>query len=119
MLIKELSRRTGVSVRSIRYYETKNIIYSRRLENGYRDYDDTAVERIKTIQLYLSLGLNTEDIAAIIECPAESQNARPLCKVAYELYKARLRAVNTQLDILKTVQMQLQERISEFDKSGD
>ena len=118
MLIKELSRRTGVSVRSIRYYETKNIIQARRLENGYREYDDTAVERIKTIQLYLNLGLNTDDIAEIIECPTVPQKDRPLCKAAYELYKTKLRQVNTQLDILRTVQMRLQERISEFDKLG-
>lgn len=118
MLIKELSRRTGVSVRSIRYYETKNIIQSKRLENGYRDYDDTAVGRIKTIQLYLSLGLNTGDIAEVIECPTVTQKDRPLCNAAYELYKTKLKEVNKQLDILRTVQMRLQERISEFDKLG-
>ena len=118
MLIKELSRRTGASVRSIRYYDTKGIINSRRLENGYRDYDDTAVGRIKTIQLYLSLGLNTDNIAQIIECPTSMQNDRPLCKAAYELYKTKLSEVNKQLELLQTVQLRLQERMSEFDRLG-
>jgi len=118
VLIKELSLRTGASVRSIRYYETKEIINSRRLENGYRDYDDTAVGRIKTIQLYLSLGLTTDNIAQIIECPTSMQNNRPLCKAAYELYKTKLNEVNKQLELLQTVQLRLQERMSEFDRLG-
>ncbi|WP_094603615.1 hypothetical protein SPSIL_054630 [Sporomusa silvacetica DSM 10669] len=118
MLIKELSRRTGVSVRSIRYYETKNIINSRRMENGYRDYDDDAVERINTIQFYFSLGLNTDDVAKIIECPISIQKDRPLCKAAYELYKTKLNEVDKQLDILRTVQLQLKERIREFERQN-
>jgi DNA-binding transcriptional MerR regulator len=115
VLIRELSRKTEVSVRSLRYYETKKLLVSKRLENGYRDYDDTAIERVKTIQLYLGLGLNTDDMAQIIKCPT-TQNDRPLCKAAYELYKAKLNEVNKQLDILRNVQLRLQERISELDK---
>ena len=117
MLIRELSRRTDASVRLLRYYETKKLLVSKRLENGYREYDDTAVERVKAIQLYLSLGLYTDDIAHIIECPTTTQN-RPLCKVAYELYKVKLDEVNKQLDILRKVQLRLQERISDLDKLG-
>ena len=115
MLIKELSRRTGASVRSIRYYETKGILSSHRLENGYRDYDDTAEERIKTIQLYLSLGLSTDNIAQIIECPAVAQTDRPLCQAAYRLYKTKLIEVNKQLELLQTVQLRLEQRIRDFE----
>jgi len=108
--IKELSCKTGASVRSIRYYETKKLINASRLKNGYRDYADSAVERVKTIQLYLSLGLNTDDIAQIIECPTSSKD-RPLCEVAYELYKAKLEEVNKQIEILRNVQVRLEERM--------
>ena len=116
MLIRELSRVTGASVRSLRYYETKKLLIPNRLENGYREYDDTAVEIVKTIQFYLSLGLNTEDIAQVIDCPTTTKN-RPLCKVAYEMYKVKLNVVNKQLKILCNVQLKLQEKINEFDKS--
>lgn len=102
-------------MRSLRYYEAKKLLIAKRLENGYRQYDDTAVERVKTIQLYLSLGLNTEDIMQIIECPTTTQK-RPLCKAAYELYQVKLAEVAKQMEILHNVQLQLQERISEFDK---
>ena len=105
-------------MRSIRYYETKKLIKHSRLENGYRDYDDSAIARVRMIQLYLSLGLNTDDIVQIIECPNLAQNDRPLCKAAYELYQAKLAEVNKQLAILRNVRNRLQERMSEFDKQG-
>ena len=47
MLIRELSDRTGASIRSIRHYESKGLVYARRLANGYRDYDDNAIGREK------------------------------------------------------------------------
>src|ERR1700694_3830204 len=72
MRISEISRRTGVSVRSLRYYEQKRLLCSRRLENGYRDLGEEAVERVQTIQMYLSLGLTTEQIEEILQCAGGS-----------------------------------------------
>ncbi|MBU2700529.1 DNA-binding transcriptional MerR regulator [Sporomusaceae bacterium BoRhaA] len=117
MLIRELSRKTSASVRSIRYYETKKLLIPKRLENGYREYDETAVERVKTIQLYISLGLNTDDIAQIIDCPTSMQSGRPLCKLVRKLYKAKLADVNSKIAILHQVQLRLQERIQDFEES--
>jgi DNA-binding transcriptional MerR regulator len=117
MRIKELSDRTGASVRSIRYYEAKGLIMTSRLANGYRDYDQGAIDKVKTIQLYLSLGLTTDEIAPIMECPADIQTSRPLCKAAYELYKVKLDEVNRQIVILQDVQFRLKERMQEFEKS--
>ena len=116
MLISELSRKTNASVRSLRYYESKNILDPKRLENGYREYDDTAVERVKKIKLYLSLGLNIDDVLKIIECSNTIQN-RPMCQAAYELYKEKLYEVNKQIDILLDVQAKLVERINDFKTS--
>lgn len=119
MFIKELSLMTGASIRSIRYYEEKKLLHSQRQENGYREYDGTAVARIKTIQLYLSLGLTTDEIAQIIECPTSAEAQRPLCRAAYEVYKGKLDEVNKTLDILHSVQVRLQERICEFESRTD
>ncbi|MCE5284478.1 MAG: MerR family transcriptional regulator [Pelosinus sp.] len=116
MRIKELSAKTGASVRSIRYYETKGLIIASRLPNSYRDYDESAIDKVKTIQLYLSLGLTTDEIAPIMECPADIQTRRPLCKAAYELYKIKLDEINRQIVLLQDVQFRLKERLREFEK---
>lgn len=78
MNIGELARQTGVSIRSLRYYETKQLLSSQREENGYRTYDQTAIERVRMIQFYLGLGLSTNDIFDIVFC-SKPDNVASLC----------------------------------------
>ncbi|WP_019913793.1 MerR family DNA-binding transcriptional regulator [Paenibacillus sp. HW567] len=59
MKIGELAAKTGVSVRSLRYYERQGLIAPLRQANGYREYSPLAVETVETIKLYLNLGLST------------------------------------------------------------
>lgn len=63
MRISEASRRTGITATTLRYYETLGLITSRRLDNGYRDYDEAALERIELIQASKELGLSLVDVA--------------------------------------------------------
>src|SRR5438067_12427497 len=78
MRISEVSRRTGVSIRSLRYYDQKRLLCARRLENGYRDLDEGAIERVQTIQMYLGLGLTTEQIEELLACTQISSFPHPL-----------------------------------------
>ena len=63
MRIGELSRRTGVSVRLLRYYEDQGLLAPARLPSGYRDYDGGAVEQVQLIRVLLAAGLSTAKIA--------------------------------------------------------
>ncbi|GBF74442.1 putative MerR family transcriptional regulator [Paenibacillus sp. 598K] len=56
MRIGELAALTGVSVRSLRYYDKLGLLTPLRRDNGYRDYSPLAVEQVRTIQLYLDHG---------------------------------------------------------------
>jgi DNA-binding transcriptional MerR regulator len=49
MRIGELARRTGASGRSLRYYESRSLLTSRRMANGYRDFEDDQVALVRTI----------------------------------------------------------------------
>ncbi|WP_144502215.1 MerR family DNA-binding transcriptional regulator, partial [Bacillus thuringiensis] len=42
MKISELARLTNVSIRSIRHYDNKGLLNADRLENDYRDFDESA-----------------------------------------------------------------------------
>ncbi|MBN3526857.1 MerR family transcriptional regulator [Paenibacillus apiarius] len=63
MRISDLSRLTGVSIRSLRYYEEKELLSPVRTESGYREYDAADVVRVRKIQFYLQLGVRTEELA--------------------------------------------------------
>ncbi|GLZ13591.1 MerR family transcriptional regulator [Actinomadura sp. NBRC 104425] len=77
MLIGELSRRTGVSERLLRYYERVELIRSERLPNGYRDYAPETVETVRRIRALLAAGLSTRIIRRILPCASGEGMLRP------------------------------------------
>ncbi|WP_424832500.1 MerR family transcriptional regulator [Ruegeria sp.] len=63
MKIGKLAEITGVSASSIRFYEKHGLIpETRRQENGYRDYPEAMVSRIRTISVSKSLGFSLSEI---------------------------------------------------------
>lgn len=63
MLITELSRATGFSVDTIRYYEKLGIIEAPlRRENGYRDYPPITVACLRLCRKAKDLGFSLEEI---------------------------------------------------------
>ena len=126
MRISEVSRRTGVSIRSLRYYEQKRLLCAHRLENGYRDLDEGAIERVQTIQMYLGLGLTTEQIEEILDCTETSPLPHPLPVCEEErlsLYQGKLQDVEHQIAVLTALHTRLTERISllqrQLESEGD
>ncbi|MPY29891.1 MerR family transcriptional regulator [Streptomyces adustus] len=71
MRIGELSRRTNVSRRSLRYYEEQGLLIPKRLPNGYREYDERSVTTVRRIQILLSAGLGTSAVAEILPCTVD------------------------------------------------
>jgi MerR family transcriptional regulator, Zn(II)-responsive regulator of zntA len=115
MRISEVSRRTGVSIRSLRYYEQNRLLCARRLPNGYRDLDEGAIEQVQTIQMYLGLGLTTEQIEEILACAQTSPFLDPLPVCEEELlalYQDKLQDVEHQMAVLTALHMRLSERIA-------
>lgn len=51
MKIKELETRSNLSAKTIRFYEEKGLIVSKRGENGYREFEEECVEQLKLIRL--------------------------------------------------------------------
>ncbi|MFF9202108.1 MerR family transcriptional regulator [Streptomyces sp. NPDC014986] len=68
MLIGELSRRTGVRARLLRYCEAQGLLDARRERNGYRDYDEDAVVTVRRVRALLDAGLSTEVIRSVLPC---------------------------------------------------
>ncbi|MEV0281236.1 MerR family transcriptional regulator [Streptomyces sp. NPDC050610] len=71
MRIGELAARTGVSVRSLRYYEEQQLLTSVRSGGGHRHYVEADVDRVHYIQGLYAANLSSRTIAALMPC-AES-----------------------------------------------
>jgi len=72
MKIGELAAKTGMATRMLRYYEEQGLIAPRRLPNGYRDYDDYLVDRVKKIRGLVESGVPTRIIGDILPCLNQS-----------------------------------------------
>ncbi|WP_410643573.1 MerR family transcriptional regulator [Amycolatopsis sp. lyj-346] len=68
MRIGELSRRTGVSPRSLRYYEAQGLLTSTRSGAGQRHYSDAEVQRVALIRQLFEAGLSSRVIAMVLPC---------------------------------------------------
>ncbi|WP_435925572.1 MerR family transcriptional regulator [Paenibacillus sp. DYY-L-2] len=109
MKIGELSKATGASIRSLRYYERQGLISSRRLPNGYRDYSSFSIDQVNTIRFYLQLGLTTEQIAGFLHCVMTSKEA--FCEQILPVYRSKLKEIDDQISLLTSIKANLQERI--------
>lgn len=66
MKIGELARRTGVSERSLRYYEQQDLLTSTRTAGGQREYTERAVDRVIRVQELFAAGLSSKKIALML-----------------------------------------------------
>ncbi|AEF17167.1 MULTISPECIES: MerR family transcriptional regulator [Thermoanaerobacterium] len=66
--IEDVSIKTGLTKRAIRYYEDLNLISPKRTDSGYRLYTDEDIEKIqKIISLKDSLGFSLSEIKEALE----------------------------------------------------
>ena len=67
MTVKEVSKLTGVSIRTLQYYDNIGLLKpAEYTESGYRLYDDAALERLQQILLFRELEFPLKDIKDII-----------------------------------------------------
>lgn len=68
MTIKDAEKLTGLTIKSIRYYEEKGLInIERNDENDYRKYTEKDIERLKLIKVLRYINFSIEDIARIFK----------------------------------------------------
>ncbi|GAB3571065.1 MerR family transcriptional regulator [Amycolatopsis endophytica] len=68
MRIGEIARRSGVSVRALRYYEEQELIVPGRGPGGQREYTEDAIHRVRVIQQLYAAGLPSRRIAELLPC---------------------------------------------------
>jgi DNA-binding transcriptional MerR regulator len=111
--IGDLSRRTGVKVPTIRYYEQMGLLEAaERSEGNQRRYEREDLERLAFIRHARDLGL---DIPAIRELIALSQHPHHPCADADRIAADHLSAVREKIEKLKNLEQELSRIVSHCD----
>ncbi|CAM5455797.1 MerR family transcriptional regulator [Streptomyces spiroverticillatus] len=105
MRIGELAERTGVSERSLRYYEKQALLGSTRTPGGHREYAEGAVDRVVLIQQLYAAGLHSKKIAQLLPCLRDSDggpSAVATPRLLAELTAERARIDGMITDLLRS-----------------
>lgn len=95
MFIHELAQLTGVSAKTIRYYESVGLMPDPgRAENNYRRYMPDAVDRLRFIVSARSLGFNLTDIGEFLT--AREQGTLP-CKRVLDSFDQRIADIDRRI----------------------
>lgn len=93
--ISQVARLTGISVRTLQYYDEIDLLKpSQVTSSGYRLYDDDALERLQQILFFKELDFKLKDIRKILETPDFDKTA------AYQKQRKLLCLKRSRLDSL-------------------
>ena len=102
MTVNEVSRLTGVSIRTLHYYDQIGLLPAAgHTDSGYRLYDDTALERLQQILLFRELEFSLKDIQRI------------LSNSAFD----REKALEQQIELLKLKRQHIEDLIALAEKT--
>lgn len=107
MLIKDLAERAGVSVKAVRYYESRGLLAPARSANGYRDYDDADVLVVREIRALLSLGLTADETVPFVECLRAGNDRADVCPASLDAYRLRIAEIDQRITELSRLRGEL------------
>ena len=112
--IGDLSKRTGVKIPTIRYYEQMGLIEPpERSEGNQRRYTADGLRRLSFIRHSRDLGFTIEDIKGLLEL---SQHPDKPCGDAHSIAVQHLKDVQIRIAKLRRLEREL-KRISKCDAS--
>ena len=75
MKIQELEKELNITRSNIRFYEKEGLISPPRKENGYREYSEDDIAKLKKIIIFRKLGISVADIKSIFDGTLSLQTA--------------------------------------------
>jgi len=109
----ELARLSGLSKDTLRHYERKGLLASRRLANGYREYPRAALGRVRVVQRALSVGFTLDELARLLRI--RERGGAP-CRQVRKLAALKLEAIDEQLRDLRTMRSDLRAMLADWDE---
>ncbi len=105
MKIGEVADQTGVSTKTIRYYEDIGVLPEpERAPNGYRDYDKVTVSRLRFVRDAQATGLTLTEIASILDLREQGQST---CHHVVDLLERHLDDLDRHITSLHKTREQL------------
>ena len=110
MRIGELAQRSGVSTKTIRYYEDIGLVPpAPRMPSGYRDYGSSTLDRLAFIRAAQAVGLSLGEIRGIVALRDEGQTP---CGHVLDLLRTRSAELNRRIAELRALRSELNRLVA-------
>ena len=121
MRINEVAKLTGVSARTLQYYDEIGLLIPEKLKNGYRDYSDENLDKLQKILFYRFLKFKLNDIKELLDGDIDSlkilEQQRELILKEKEKFEIILHNIEKTIKTYKGEQkMTIEEKFNGFKK---
>lgn len=106
--ISDAARLTGLSVKTVRYYEDIGLVAAIRGENGYRQYGDTEIRKLRFVQRARRLGFSVDDCRRLLSLYEDKARSSADVKA---IASAHLQTVESKLAELERLRDALRDLI--------
>jgi DNA-binding transcriptional MerR regulator len=114
--IGDVSRRSGVGVEALRFYEKGGLLDKpSRTYGGYRVYGEEVLERLAFIRRAQALGFSLDEIRQIVDDARKGQSP---CDEVREIVRRRMEELDARLRELHRYRKELKHTLEEWDRVG-
>ena len=114
--IGEVSKRSGVGVEALRFYEKSGLLERpSRTYGGYRVYGEDVLDRLAFIKQAQALGFSLDEVRRIIE---DARKGESPCDEVREIVRRRMEELDARLRELQRHRRELKATLEEWDKLG-
>lgn len=106
MNIKDAASLSGLPAKTIRYYESIDLLSPLRAENGYRDYRETDLHKLGFLARARALGFSIEDCRHLLSLDSDASRSSSEVKA---LAQQHIRQIGAKISELKSMRATLQK----------
>ncbi|RCK52486.1 transcriptional regulator [Thalassospira profundimaris] len=108
MNISEAAQQCGLPAKTIRYYEDIGLVLPGRQANGYRDYSDQDLHKLRFLQRSRGLGFSIDDCRLLLSLYEDRNRASADVR---QIAKAHLEDIDRKIAELKSLQTTLRQLV--------
>lgn len=109
--VSEVAARTGVGPDTLRFYEKEGLLSEpARSPSGYREYDESVIERMDLIRGAKTAGLRLADIRQILEIKDKGQCP---CGHTRTVVDQRLKEISSEMTRLRELKKRLEQLLAD------
>jgi MerR family transcriptional regulator, copper efflux regulator len=114
--IGQISKQSGVSVETIRYYEREGLLEKpERKESGYRQYNEGVLDRLSFIQQAKNLGFTLSEILELLSLEIKTGTTSKDIK---QMAQSKLDNIEEKIRLLKRMQRTLKDLVTQCSGKG-